>query len=263
MYYKYKANLTDRTKSKYTSYKNALIRILRFEKKNYFVNRLEFYKHDMQNTWKILKQAMNLVHNKNDIIKIKRDNEVIDDSDMIVNIFKKHFSSIGETLAQNIPQSKKSFTDFLNAPNTNSIFFVPAHRFEIIDIVSHLKNKKSSGVDNINNFILKGVIPFIVDPLVHIFNLSFLNGEVPNVMKIAKVIPLFKKGDKQDVNNYRPISLLSSLSKVLEKLIYKRTVAFLKVQMSCHAFAKFEVRMRFLEFFHCSSCSIDSGVLAD
>ena len=229
LYYKYKANLTDRTKSKYTSYKNALIRILRFEKKNYFVNRLEFYKHDMQNTWKILKQAMNLVHNKNDIIKIKRDNEVIDDSDMIVNIFNKHFSSIGETLAQNIPQSKKSFTDFLNAPNTNSIFFVPAHRFEIIDIVSHLKNKKSSGVDNINNFILKGIIPFIVDPLVHIFNLSFLNGEVPNVMKIAKVIPLFKKGDKQDVNNYRPISLLSSLSKVLEKLIHKRTVAFLKV----------------------------------
>ena len=78
----------------------------------------------MQNTWKILKQAMNLVHNKNDIIKIKRDNEVIDDSDMIVNIFNKHFSSIGETLAQNIPKSNKSFTDFLNTPNTNFIFFV-------------------------------------------------------------------------------------------------------------------------------------------
>ena len=54
LYSKYKSDLTDRSKSKYTSYKNALIRILRFEKKKYFVNRLELYKRDMQNTWKIL-----------------------------------------------------------------------------------------------------------------------------------------------------------------------------------------------------------------
>ena len=230
LYYKYKSDLTDRSKSKYTSYKNALIRILRYEKKKYFVNRLEFYKHDMQNTWKILKEAMNLVHNKNKVIRIKRDNEIIDDSNRIADIFNNHFSLIGETLAQNIPQSNKSFKDFLHPPNANSIFFVPTHKYEIIDIVSHLNNKKSSGFDNINNVIVKGIIPVIVDPLVHIFNLSFLNGEVPNVMKIAKVIPLFKKGDIQDVNNYRPISLLSSLSKVLEKLIHKRTLNFLKDQ---------------------------------
>ena len=216
MYYTYKLECTDRAKSKYTSYKNTLTKILRLEKRNYFTNRLELYKHDMQNTWKILKQAMNLLNNRSDITKIKHDGKIIEDPGNIANIFNSYFSSIGETLAQNIQKSDKPFTDFLGPSNPNSIFFVPTHRNEILDIVSNLKNKKSSGVDGVNNVILKSILPSIVDPLVHIFNLSLSNGQVPDIMKIAKVIPLFKKGDKLDLNNYRPISLLSPLSKVLE-----------------------------------------------
>ena len=71
--------------------------------------------------------------------------------------------------------------------------FTPTTRYEIIDIVSTLKNKKSAGHDEINNFILKGVISSIADPLEYIFNESLLTGQVPEQMKIAKVIPLFKK----------------------------------------------------------------------
>ena len=117
---------------------------------------------------------------------------------------------------------------FWGQPNQKSIFFVPTHRCEVLDIVSKLKTKKSSGYDEINNFILKGIISSVVDPLVHIINLSLLYGQVPTSMKVAKVFPLFKKGDKLDISNYRPISLLSSFSKILEKIIYIRTVCFLK-----------------------------------
>ena len=91
-----------------------------------------------------------------------------------------------------------------------------------------MKNKQSAGHDDISNFILKGVISSIADPLAHIFNASILSGVFPEQMKIAKVIPLFKKGDKLDPSNYRPISLLSTLSKILEKIIFKRTMNFLK-----------------------------------
>lgn len=80
--------------------------------------------------------------------------------------------------------------------------------------------------DGVNNFLLKSIITSIIDTLVHIFNLSLSNGQVPDIMKIAKVIPLFKKGDKLDLNYYRFISLLSSLSKVLENIIVKRTIIF-------------------------------------
>ena len=83
--------------------------------------------------------------------------------------------------------------------------------------------------DGVNNFLLKSIITYIIDTLVHnyiIFNLSLSNGQVPDIMKIAKVIPLFKKGDKLDLYYYRFISLLSSLSSVLENIIVKRTIIF-------------------------------------
>ena len=228
LYYKYKLKGTDKLKLKYTSYKNILIQLIRLEKRRYFVNRLELSKNDMQKTWKIIKQAMNLNKNKPNITRIRQDNVIVDDPGNISNIFNEYFSSIGENLAQNIPASDKHFVDFLGNPNPDSIFFVPIHKYEILDIVSNLDNKKSSGYDGVNNFLLKGIIVSIVDPLVHIFNLSLLNGQVPDIMKIAKVVPLFKKGDKLEVCNYRPISLLSTLSKVLEKIIYTRTVSFFK-----------------------------------
>ena len=90
-----------------------------------------------------------------------------------------------------------------------------------------MKNKKSSGHDGIDNCLLKSIILSIANPLAHIFNLSLSNGIVPTNTKIAKVIPIFKKGDTLETNNYRPISLLPSLSKVLEKIIFKRVTSFL------------------------------------
>ena len=101
-------------------------------------------------------------------------------------------------------------------------------RSEVINIVTNLLSKKSPGFDGIPNFLLKKIILAIVDPLVHIFNISLNTGSVPNLMKIAKVVPLLKKGDNQLVSNYRPISLLTSLSKILEKLVHTRTCTFFK-----------------------------------
>ena len=228
LFYKFKLEGTEKARNKYTSYKNIVTHIIRLEKKKYFETRLALYKHDMQNTWKIIKQAMNLHDKKCDLTKIKFNNELIEDPVNIANVFNNYFSSIGENLARDIPPSNKQFVDFLDQPNPNSMFLLPTNRNEIISIVSKLHNKKSSGYDGFNSFILKKIILSIVDPLVHIFNLSLSNGQVPDSMKIAKVIPLFKKGDKLDIKNYRPISLLSSFSKVLEKIIYIRTISFFK-----------------------------------
>ena len=86
----------------------------------------------------------------------------------------------------------------------------------------------SCGHDGINNIVLKHVILEIVQPLTHVFNLSISAGIVPDDMKLAKVIPIFKKGDDKETCNYRPISLLTCLSKILEKVIYSRTIDFLQ-----------------------------------
>ena len=90
-----------------------------------------------------------------------------------------------------------------------------------------LKTKTSSGIDNISSKLLKEIRATIIVPLVTIINKSLTEGIVPDQMKLAKVIPVFKAKDKQMFNNYRPISLLPCISKILEKVIHKRLYNFL------------------------------------
>jgi len=92
-------------------------------------------------------------------------------------------------------------------------------RSEIINIVHAFRNSKSPGPDNIGPKLLKLTLDDLIEPLVYICNLSFGTGCVPDSLKIAKVIPIFKKGDNSNPSNYRPISLLSIFHKLLEKLM--------------------------------------------
>ena len=151
---------------------------------------------------------------------------IIQDSSEMAEIFNTYFSQLGNNLAKNIPPSTRPFEDYLGIPNPDSIFFNPTDPGEILDIINNLKVKKSAGFDGIDNYLIKSIAPYIIYPLVYIFNISLTTGEIPDTMKIAKVIPIFKKGNKQLSSNYRPISLLTSLSKILENLVYKRTLSF-------------------------------------
>ena len=98
---------------------------------------------------------------------------------------------------------------------------------EVTEIALSIKSKSSTGYDNLSDKLVKLIIPHIADVLVHIFNQSFLTGIFPDPYKIAKVIPIYKSGDKHDPNNYRPISLLTAFSKILKKLVYKRLINFI------------------------------------
>jgi len=95
-------------------------------------------------------------------------------------------------------------------------------------IITKLNNSKSPGYDNIGPSLIKDVSVVILDPLVHIFNLSLLNGCVPDKLKIAKVVPVFRKSDCSQPTNYRPISLLSIFDKLLEKLMFSRLIYYLE-----------------------------------
>ena len=84
------------------------------------------------------------------------------------------------------------------------------------------------GPDGIHTRLIVEVADEIITPLEHIYNMSIFTGVVPSDLKIAKVIPIFRKGDKSECCNYRPISLLNVFNKILEKLVYSRIVSFLK-----------------------------------
>ena len=105
--------------------------------------------------------------------------------------------------------------------------FRPVHPNEVKDLVLSLKNTGSAGVDEINTRVLKLVIDQILPALTHVINLSLSTMTFPNLWKLAKVIPLFKKEDPLLAKNYRPVSLLPILSKILEKVVFQQVMAYL------------------------------------
>jgi hypothetical protein len=94
--------------------------------------------------------------------------------------------------------------------------------FEINEIINSLKLKDSHGYDEVSMRVLKISTPYIISPLNYIFNKTSATGILPDRLKFSEVKPIFKKGDKTDFTNYRPISLLTSFSKIIEKIIYRR-----------------------------------------
>ena len=128
-------------------------------------------------------------------------------------------------MAKNIPLPDKdvSIYDYLEGGVGHTIFLNPVDDQEIIRTVQNGKHKMSTDYNDINMLMVKNIITQIVRPFVHICNVSFQTGVFPDKMKIAKVVPLFKSGEKNVFTNYRPISLLQQFSKMLEKL-YKQDI---------------------------------------
>ena len=110
----------------------------------------------------------------------------------------------------------------------SSLFLNPTDIREIITIVSKLPNKSSSGHDNISNILLKEIIDQLAPVLVEVFNKSMMLGEFPTIMKLAEVVPLYKCKENFLETNYRPISLLTTMSKILKKIMYQQVYTFLQ-----------------------------------
>ena len=94
--------------------------------------------------------------------------------------------------------------------------------------IKNLKNGKAAGPDKIPTTIIKDVGDIITKPLTMIFNSSLTNGVFPDIWKIARITPIFKSGAKNDVNNYRPISVISVFSRILERIVHDQLYEFLK-----------------------------------
>ena len=161
--------------------------------------------------------------------EFEKNGEPITGNENIANGFNNYFVNVGPSLADNIPATDTHFSQYLSDSTNvkNSLFLNPVTEDEIVRVVAQLKPKKSKGHDELDMCLIKKLIPYIVVPLKHIFNLSLLSGVFPDSMKIARVIPLFKTGNTKEFSNYRPISLLPQFSKILEKNYHSRLMAFI------------------------------------
>ena len=218
----------------YKKYRNLYNKLVRLAKQNYYSKSLLDVQHDIKKTWVVLREIIAKTQNKSpgvNKINIFSENSFsiqLNDQALIAEFFNNFFSSVGTRTAASIPMQNIDPLDLMNKERVkDSMFFMPTNKKELIEIALSIKSKASTGHDNFSNKLIKAIIPYIATPLVHIFNISLQSGIVPDTYKLAKVIPVFKAGEKLNPNNYRPISLLPAFSKILEKIVHKRLINFL------------------------------------
>ena len=230
LYKKFIDNRTDINETKYKEYKTTLRKITRLAKVEYYNNKCVEVKGNMKNLWLIINHAIGKTSDKTSVIEsIKSEGLYQFEPKAISNELARYFASIGKKFADKTPTPENDIKHYLNKinQNKNSLFFQPTTRIEILTLINKLPNKKSSGPDGINNCFLKELRDFVVQPLEIIFNQSLSEGIFPKEMKEAHVVPLHKGKSRSESSNYRPISLLITISKILEKLVYKRVYQFL------------------------------------
>ena len=182
----------------------------------------------MSKLWQLINDVIKKTNDKTGVIDyITIDNIKYYDTNIVSNRFASFYSKLGENLTKSI-NAKHASSYYLKkiSTNPNTLFLYDITSYEIKKHIDRLPTKNSSGYDNISNKLLKNTKYSIIRPLLHIFNLSIKQGIFPDAMKVSEIIPLFKKGQKDLMVNYRPISLLITLSKILEKCMYSRIYKF-------------------------------------
>jgi hypothetical protein len=211
----------------YKTYRDLYNTTLRACKKLHFSHAITKNAKNLRKTWSILNTALHKSKAHNSIHSLFHNNSLITDSLTIANTFNAFFTNIAADIASNIhptvtpPHPPNSPTTHPNTPLFN-MADSPVTEAEITEIIIGLEDKKTSDVTGLSTNLLKKVFTPILTPLSHIFTLSLTTGHVPSPLKIAKIVPIFKSGDCLDMNNYRPISLLSIFSKILEKIVCNR-----------------------------------------
>ena len=215
----------ERIKLSLATYNKILKNSIRVAKKKYYESLFTSYKSDIKKTWGVINGLINRhkTGTKREDYKFLLNDTYISDIDKIVNEFNKYYVSVGSRLASSIqvPQNK-CYQDFLPQPTRHTLKFKKVDQESVLKQLDSLKPKSSCGFDNISNKLLKYVKNEVVGAITLIINQCIEIGVFPDLLKIAKVTPIFKKGHKYLFENYRPVSVLPSVSKVFEKVIFKQ-----------------------------------------
>ena len=225
-----KRNSTEQDVNKYRTYRNKLKEIIRRNKEQYFKGKCIEYRQNTSRLWKMINKLLNKTNDKTNVVEyLKVENQDYYDQQSIAEEFAKHFSSVGKRYAEKITIPKTNIMQYLRdiKSNPQTMFLTPTTSNEIEKLIMGLPNKTSSGQDKLPNTLLKQLGVSIKYPLELIFNNSVSSGMFPQGMKHADITPLYKSKEHCLVTNYRPISLLVTISKLLEKIIYTRTYTFL------------------------------------
>lgn len=212
------------TRISYKRYRNYCTTILRKAKTDYEKTEFERAGNNSKQLWNIIKSVTNLNNSRPSACELLDSDNKLDS----INEVNAYFAGIGKSLAEKIPKNHSVSTP--RDPHPESFALLNTDETEVKRWIISLKNNCAIGWDGISSNLLKKHIDIVVPPLTYICNLALNTGVFPNMLKVAILHPIYKSGDRNRIENYRPISVLSAISKVLEKIINSRLVAYLETQ---------------------------------
>ena len=210
----------------YRAQKNKYKKMVRDAKRNFYGNKIINSENQTKEIWKTVNTTLDRVSNRNTPLILNINGKMTSEVEVVAHQFGDYFSHIAAK------QSAEHFGYNLTLPHTvseicmNTLFCAPITKIELIKTINDLRNKKSSSFDEISPALFKRVALSVLDQLLFLINLCLVNGTFPDILKTAVVTPVFKKGNRNDIENYRPISVVSVFSKVLEKVIYEKIMIF-------------------------------------
>ena len=209
----------------YKKFRNKVVSEIRGSKNDYYEQYFTKHKSNMKMLWYGIHSIINCKSNAgSNISSLHHDGIKVDDSKKMANIFNNVFVNTAHKINEKICCTRKSPSDYLSSKNNQFFFVFPVSPEEIKILINSMKNGIAVGPYSIPIFLLKILSEHISIPVCDIINDEC--GTFPDLMKMVKVIPLYKKNSPEFASNYRPISLLSVFSKITEKLMHARPYKF-------------------------------------
>ena len=236
----------------YKNYCFHLNKLIKRTKNNYYHNVFSNFKSNIKKTWETLNKLTGKNSNKTTINNIIYNDKILNNPVDISEAFNTFFTNVATNLESKLPAPQTNPLQYLKGNFPHSMDNPHVDLNVIIKVIKSLPNKKSS-INDFSPIILKENAHLIAQPLSQLFNESITAGKFPQILKTAQITPLYKKGPKHDMNNFRPISKLNIFSKIFEKtmkiflvdfldhnnIIHKSQYGFQKGKSTQHALLRF------------------------
>ena len=211
----------------YKTSRNKVNIELRNAKKDYYSSKIADQKFNPKKAWKSINNLLGRQNKPTVVNEINLDGKSFTTPKDIAEGFNDYFSNIGPDLASKIDTSNYNFETYTKTAESEFAAFQPVTVSHICRLLHGLSSNKATGIDKISCKIIKIAAPAISDSLTFIFNQALTLSSFPNEWKMARVIPLYKNGQRNIPGNYRPISVLPAISKIMERIMYDQLYNYL------------------------------------
>ena len=211
----------------YKTSRNRVNIALRRGKSEYYRKKTAQQNKNPKEAWKTINDLLGRSSNDTTINELSIDGSNITSTQEMANGFNEYFTNIGPNLASSIDDSNTSFRLFVKPAKSKLDRFKLVSVSRVIKLLNGLSNCKATGLDKISGRILKVAVNSIAPSLTHIFNHALISNCFPDEWKMARLVPIHKKGPRDLIENYRPISILPVISKIMERILYEQIYQYL------------------------------------